>query len=326
MAPALKLFAPDEPARSRKSDGPPVTADDVVALYLASLEGLARLGRVSAEHVENVRRSLLPATDRRYVGFLDVVGGRRLVELRQGDLAAWISANPQWTSAETRRRNVAAVLACFRWACEEEHTSSVPYAKTRRLREAQVTRRDATDAEVRRLLDAAPEPLRRLLWFLDQTGARTCEARAATWADFQPERAVVVLKHHKTAKSGAVVRPRVIALAPAVVAELERWHAEAPGAGPIFRTGRGRKPWTRRNLDQAFRRLRERLGLPRDLTPYCLRHRFGTVAILKGVPERSVGDLMGHADTRTTRRYTHTAERVDHLTAAAAALAEKRNQ
>lgn len=54
-----------------------------------------------------------------------------------------------------------------------------------------------------------------------------------------------------------------------------------------------------------IRRLARRAGLPSAdrLSPHSLRHAFATNARELGVPLEDVQDAMGHADTRTTRRY-----------------------
>lgn len=310
--PVLRLFTGS--ARSSRSAPPttPLTGGDVIRRYLADLEQQLRTGRVSADHVANVRRSLVRSPDGRYVGFEEIVGGRPLAELVQGDLAEWVAANPQWRSPETRARNLAAALACFRWAFDEEILEACPYAKTRRLQEPQVQRRDASDDEADRVFAAAPEALRRLLWFVASTGCRTKEARELQWSQIAWDQRAAILRRHKTVKQLREAKPRIIALTEEILGPLRQWQQEAQGAH-IFVTPRG-VPWTRRNLDQAFRRVRKAAGLPPDLTPYCFRHRFGTVAILSGLTERETGDLMGHASSASTRRYTHTTERVDHLT------------
>lgn len=78
--------------------------------------------------------------------------------------------------------------------------------------------------------------------------------------------------------------------------------------GPLFATaGRGGRPG---RLDEpaAFRlirRLATAAGLPaaQRLSPHSLRHAFATNAREIGLPLEDVQDAMGHADTRTTRRY-----------------------
>ncbi len=82
-----------------------------------------------------------------------------------------------------------------------------------------------------------------------------------------------------------------------------------------------RRPWARSSIQQAFRRLREELGLPQDLTVYGYRHRLGTESIQQGNSLRITADIMGHKNIRTTERYVHPALKAEHLAAAMARAA-----
>jgi site-specific recombinase XerD len=78
--------------------------------------------------------------------------------------------------------------------------------------------------------------------------------------------------------------------------------------GPLFATT-GRAGGTGRLTEPAaflqVRRLARQAELPAAgrLSPHSLRHAFATNARELGVPLEDVQDAMGHADTRTTRRY-----------------------
>ncbi len=66
-------------------------------------------------------------------------------------------------------------------------------------------------------------------------------------------------------------------------------------------------PWNRRTLGQQLRRLCRRIGLPKGVRLYSLRHRFGTDAIRKGVGLKVLAELMGHTTCAVTERYVHLA-------------------
>ena len=325
----LRIYGEDEPQQPRAKPARTRvvnTGGDVIAAYLDDVDRQVKAGVLrSVEHAGNLRRSLDYASSRRYVGFADVVGRRPLAALRQSDLEDWLELNPQWNSDETKRRNIAAALACFHWAeAEAELISRSPYRKTRRQKFKRVERRDATPDEAALIFKHAPECLRRLIWFVDLTGARTCEARAVLWTDIDWSGAVIVLDEHKTDRQLTDPEPRVVGLEEGVVAELRRWFEDRRldrDANRILVNSRG-LAWTRRALDAAFRKVRRKLKLPDDLVPYSFRHKFGTETAMLGMSDRETADLMGHADPRTTRRYTHTANKRKHI----AGLASKRQR
>lgn len=58
-------------------------------------------------------------------------------------------------------------------------------------------------------------------------------------------------------------------------------------------------------LRKAFRLACNEVGIPKEFTPHCLRHSFGTRLMEKGVPVESVSILMGHTTIKTTMVYLH---------------------
>lgn len=320
----LRIFngSGDEPARPKAAR----TAYDIVTAYLREIERLASIGEVTADHAANVKRSLEYSGGDRYVSYADLFGHSLLGELTQSDLQAWFARNPQWKAGDTRAGHLSAVLACFHWADEASLCRPCPYRKTKR--EKRLTRkrmrRDATDAETKAILDRCSQQMLKLLVFVDRTGVRTCEAYGLRWADISWRESVIVLDKHKTERQLDEPEPRTIALDPEMAIALRAWFGNGRDAnGHVFLNTKG-QPWNRRSFAGAFRKLRRRIGLAEDLTPYCFRHRFGTQAILAGMSDRETGDLMGHKDPRTTRRYTHTIGKRSYLTERAAELAKRR--
>jgi hypothetical protein len=100
-------------------------------------------------------------------------------------------------------------------------------------------------------------------------------------------------------------RPRIIPLVPTVI-KLLLWmqsHAEAQGKvfdqDHVFVNGRGRalnRGW----LSLKMQRLRRRLGLPKGVTYYGLRHRYGLMGIRNGVNLKLLSLCMGHIRTQMT--------------------------
>jgi site-specific recombinase XerD len=58
-------------------------------------------------------------------------------------------------------------------------------------------------------------------------------------------------------------------------------------------------------LQKAVKRAAHRAGIDKRVTCHTLRHSFATTMLENGINIRMLQELMGHADVKTTERYTH---------------------
>jgi integrase/recombinase XerC len=72
---------------------------------------------------------------------------------------------------------------------------------------------------------------------------------------------------------------------------------------PLFMGLRG-EPLSPRIIQKRVEVLRRRMGLPSNATPHSLRHSFATHLLERGADLRTLQDLLGHSDLKTTQGYT----------------------
>ena len=144
-----------------------------------------------------------------------------------------------------------------------------------------------------------------LLETLYATGSRASEVVHLKLADVSLESSF--LKCFGKGNKQRVVplgQPAIVALK-AYLADLRpKLIATAPGTQWLFVSKVG-KPLTREMLWVLVKKYVTRAGLNPDVSPHTLRHSFATHLLAGGADLRTVQELLGHANIRTTQLYTH---------------------
>ena len=240
-------------------------------------------------------------------------------------------------SASTQTQALSAILFLYREVLGEEVPWMPDLVRVPRREPAPVV---LTRAEVRRLLaelEGIPQLVARLLY---GTGMRLLEALRLRVKDLDFGAGEVMVRSGKGQKDRTTTLPRVLSVALRLHLEgvralhdrdvvdgfgrvwmpdaLEVKYAGASGSWPwqwVF-------PAARRSIDprsgierrhhlseQAIQRAvhdaASRAGLAKPATPHTLRHSFATHLLESGHDIRTVQELLGHADVKTTMIYTH---------------------
>lgn len=237
-------------------------------------------------------------------------------------------------SHRSQRQAIVVVASCFGWLVAARYLPGNPWVL--------VNRRSGDDRQINELASRAIPPahwaviLARLevlagaepaaermvflLQFLEATGLRAAELLGARLGDLQRLDGQLLLQVH-----GKGSKNRVIPVAAQAQRALQRYlvHrglapdaidnlAEAPllcslvdgGQALAYRTLYGSmKTWLNKAIDGSDLSWADKVAAARA-SPHWLRHTCGTRALERGVPLDVVGQLLGHADPRTTARYT----------------------
>lgn len=237
-------------------------------------------------------------------------GERDWSELRRDEVKAALDrANTNAKTGKpwapnTRIRNIVSFGQLQKYGLEAEHVSAVVLLDKDLVKpRGRIRERIPEDEELQRILAAARPAVNLAFRAFAQSGMRPNELARARIEDIETTRKrnrVIVLHEHKTARKTG--KPRRIPLGPKL-APLADEGIAGRTTGPIWPDERG-EHWTPHRLSVEFRRLRDRLGLSRDLCLYSLRHLFATNAA-RVMEIQKVSQLLGHTNTQTTLRYTH---------------------
>lgn len=233
----------------------------------------------------------------------------RVGELRRLHLSKIEQAMTGTCSPTTVRDTLATVQFVFEWAVRNDIVDTNPlrgYVKPAARQRSRVM----TPQEFQTLLRASKRnaPFRRVLIALRHTGCRPKELRTLTWDMVDLDERLWIIPKHKTITTQSQPRPRIVPL-PTCVWKLCRWlHQRRPQDSPFVFLNTIDKPYSRERVIKLMDIIRKRAEIPTKagerLVLYSCRHAFGTESCGK-VSDIELAEVLGHTDTRTTRRYVH---------------------
>lgn len=229
-------------------------------------------------------------------------GARKIDDLTQDDVDAWVMATHSRAKAETIRRDLGTFQAviymaakrkwCERWKIDRPAPGD---ARTRCLE---------VD-EIDRFIANTPDWAKPLFVFLFNTGARLGEALKLEWASVASDDSSVTLTTRKGKTSK--VRHRRIPLNARARAAIAEMATRTGRTGRVFRGPSGANINSRFRVCTIVRNSICRKARIADFTAHDCRHTFASHLVRKGVHLRTVADLLGHSSIDMVMRYTHLA-------------------
>jgi integrase/recombinase XerC len=219
--------------------------------------------------------------------------------------------------ATTVKRRIATLKVFFRWLEREgvlplsvfhrlDLTIRLPARLPRALEPDEMRRLLRAAAPRPRVLESGPRPYDDLLLHfivvtLFTTGLRVGELVGIQLDQVSANEGAIQVRG-KGNRERRVYLPgrRALSLFERFVAARRR---RAAGSDRLFVTAHG-APLTTQHVRTCLRRLGERAGLARRVTPHMLRHTAATQLLEAGVDTRFVQRLLGHASIATTQIYT----------------------
>jgi integron integrase len=328
------LFGYFEEQRSAPEPGEPEAGDS------------AAWNRVTDELIRVLRlQHLSLRTERAYVywvnGFRRFVGEKTLAEVNDDDARAFLShlAVEGDVAASTQNQALSALLFLFRNGLARPLGDIASAVRARDRRRLPVV---LTKAEVLRVLTELPAPYALISRFVYGCGLRVQEGLELRIKDVDFESGMVIVRSGKGDKDRRTVLPA--SLHRPWMEHLERVRAlydqdrasDTPGVALPHAQEReypnAGKEWAwfwafpapnlsvdprsrvvRRHhqhpsaIQKQFRAAVQRLGITKPATVHTLRHSFATHLLEDGYDIRTVQELLGHTNVRTTMIYTHVA-------------------
>lgn len=258
-------------------------------------------GNLAPSYTKELRRY----TDRFYLPYFK---GKDVREIRTFHITEFYDNVPSSNSLKYTKNILNALENFFNTLLRNEFiTQTVSFPSIRLERKSPKWLDRKTQNEV---LQEIPETDRPLYTFLSNQGIRPGEARALKVKDLDFENGIMIVcrtysghsKLYRDMVKNRIVRPR--ALNPNLIAMLKKLCKDKTPDAFVFINPRMGTQYSYSSFYNIWKKVRNKKQI--EVTPYqATRHSFATNAFKDGADLKSIGDILGHTDIRTTLKYAH---------------------
>jgi len=134
-------------------------------------------------------------------------------------------------------------------------------------------------------------------------GLRVSEVMNLKVSDIDSKRMLVMIHQGKGRKD------RITTLSDTMLVELRDYYKEYKPKQWLFENPSKSGPISTRTLQTIFNKAKVKANIRKEVTFHSLRHSYATHLLEAGVDLRYIQELLGHANSKTTERYTHVSTR-----------------
>ncbi len=247
----------------------------------------------------------------RLASFMRARGVSRAGDVRPPDLRDFVyHLKDRGLQPSSIRRNLSAVRTYFSFLLGEGEIVADPTDRVELPRTWRRLPNALSRDEVARLLDAG-DPDARTYWrdralleFAYASGVRVSELIGLKLRDVDMAEGLATVAGKGAKERLVPVGRTALRALDAYLRETRPRLARGGAEAAVFLNARGR-PLSRMGVWKILRRMSERAGITRRVTPHTLRHSFATHLLEGGADLAAVQEMLGHADIATTQIYTH---------------------
>ncbi|WP_456459842.1 tyrosine-type recombinase/integrase [Desulfurobacterium sp.] len=248
------------------------------------------------EYLDWARENLAPATYRKrlYVlnNFKEIVGDTYLKSLTRKHLDEYVShLLATGVSRNTVNTHIRHLKASLTKAVEWEFAREHPFKGYKLLRVQQKPPTFLFPEQIGKVLKVIDDEFWVFVFkIFIYTGMRLSEVANLRWNDVDLRRGVIVVKKTKNYQT------RIIPIHPKLREEIEK---RLPAVGKVV-------PCCKDYIYHKIKNYLKKAGFP-NVRIHDLRHTFASLMVMSGVDLKTVQELLGHRDYRTTEIYAHLA-------------------